>query len=95
MARELTEQAKTARSKEGAPSLPGEMQPVPVQTELTPQDRPQDPVAGDIDPATVTTDEEDEGRLPEATEDSNEAIAEGPLAIGHAAIENADRKSVV
>jgi excinuclease ABC subunit C len=91
MARELTEQAKTARSKEGAPSLPGEMQPVPVQTELTPQDRPQDPVAGDIDPATVTTDEEDEGRLPEATDDSSETIAEGPLAIGHAAIENAVR----
>jgi excinuclease ABC subunit C len=91
MARELTEQAKTAHGKEGTPSLPGEIQPLPVKTELTPQDRPQDLAAGDIDPATVITDEEDDGRLPEATDDSSETIAEGPLAIGHAAIENAVR----
>ena len=45
--------------------------------------------AGDIDPATVNVDDEDEARLPEATEDGNEAIAEGTLAVGHAAIENA------
>jgi excinuclease ABC subunit C len=46
---------------------------------------------GDVDPATVSIDEEDEARLPEAetSEDNNEAIAAGPLAIGHAAIENA------
>jgi excinuclease ABC subunit C len=53
--------------------------------------RAQDLAAGDIDPATVGADEEDEGRLPEAelSEESNETIAEGTLAIGHAAIENA------
>src|ERR1700749_3489866 len=47
------------------------------------------PDTPDIDPATSSADEEDEGRLPDVTEDGNEAIAEGPLAIGHAAIENA------
>ena len=91
MARELTEQAKTARGEEGAPSPPDQTQLAPLQTELTPQERPQDLAAGDIDPATVNADEEDEGRLPEVTEDGNETIAEGPLAIGHAAIENAVR----
>src|SRR5580698_1012445 len=91
MARELTEQAKTARGEEGAPSPPDQTQLAPLQTELTPENRPQDLAAGDIDPATVNADEEDEGRLPEVTEDGNETIAEGPLAIGHAAIENAVR----
>src|SRR6201986_4788387 len=47
------------------------------------------PDTPDIDPATSSADEEDEGRLPDVTEDGNEAIAEGPLALGHAAIENA------
>src|SRR6201996_2740381 len=89
MARELTEQAKTARGEEGAASLPDQAQPAPLQTEPTPQDRPPDLASGDIDPATVNTDEEDEARLPDVTDDGNEAIAEGRLAIGHAAIENA------
>src|ERR1700728_2164180 len=91
MARELTEQAKTDRGEEGAASLPDQAQPAPRQTEPTPQDRPPDLAAGDIDPATVNTDEEDEGRLPVVTEDGNQTIAEGPLAIGHAQIENAVR----
>ncbi|MGJ4952332.1 excinuclease ABC subunit UvrC [Bradyrhizobium sp. HKCCYLS20291] len=44
----------------------------------------------DLDPAAAT-DEDDDGRLPELTEESAEAVGEGPLAIGHAAIENAVR----
>src|SRR3954464_10363039 len=56
---------------------------------------PQDLVAADVDPATSTAEEDDEARLPEAAEDGGEdaaeAIAEGPLAVGHAAIENAVR----
>lgn len=52
---------------------------------------PEDMAAPDIDPANSGTDEEDEGRLPELPEESAEAVAEGPLAMGHAAIENAVR----
>ena len=52
---------------------------------------PQELAAGDIDPATVNAEEEDEARLPEIAEENAEPVAEGPLAIGHAAIENAAR----
>src|SRR3989449_2087790 len=52
---------------------------------------PQDLIAADVDPATSAAEEDDEARLPEAPEESDEAIAEGPLAVGHAAIENAVR----
>ncbi|MEH2552428.1 excinuclease ABC subunit C [Bradyrhizobium sp. AZCC 2262] len=56
---------------------------------------PQDLTAADVDPATSAAEEDDEARLPEAAEDAGEeaaeAIAEGPLAVGHAAIENAVR----
>src|SRR5437868_6353762 len=70
-------------------------------------DKPQDPVqpptpssqpeaqelaAPDIDPATVGTEEEEEPRLPEVAEES-EAVPEGPLAVGHAAIERAVRSA--
>jgi excinuclease ABC subunit C len=81
MAREKTNQANSISGKEPSPSQPDQAQP----------DQAQNLAAGDIDPATVAADEEDEGRLPEAegAEDSNEAVAEGRLAIGHAAIENA------
>ncbi|MGY3448071.1 excinuclease ABC subunit UvrC [Bradyrhizobium sp. USDA 4353] len=44
----------------------------------------------DLDPA-APADEDDDGRLPELTEESLEPIGEGPLATGHAAIENAVR----
>jgi excinuclease ABC subunit C len=44
--------------------------------------------APDIDPATSAEDDDD-GRLPELTEESSEPVAEGTLAVGHAAIENA------
>jgi excinuclease ABC subunit C len=52
---------------------------------------PQDPASGDIDPAMAVSDEDDEARLPEVPEEANEAVPEGPLAVGHAAIENAVR----
>ncbi|CAL79708.1 excinuclease ABC subunit C [Bradyrhizobium sp. ORS 278] len=45
----------------------------------------------DLDPAASGADEDDDGRLPELTEESAEPVGEGPLAIGHAAIENAVR----
>ena len=45
----------------------------------------------DIDPATSASDEDEEARLPEPAEESTEAVAEGPLAVGHAAIERAVR----
>jgi excinuclease ABC subunit C len=46
----------------------------------------------DIDPAdTPAAEEEDEERLPELTEENFEAVGEGPLAVGHAAIEQAVR----
>src|SRR5260370_17466771 len=54
---------------------------------------PQDPalLSDDVDPAISATDEDDEARLPEAPDEPAEAIGEGPLAVGHAAIENAVR----
>ena len=64
----------------GSPPSPGERDPLP-----------QDPAAGDIDPVTATAEEDDEGLLPEAMEEPGEAVAEGPLAAGHAAIDRAVR----
>ncbi|KRR29314.1 excinuclease ABC subunit UvrC [Bradyrhizobium retamae] len=58
------------------------------QPDLPPQDLT---AAADVDPATSAAEEDDEARLPEAPEEPAEAIAEGPLAVGHAAIENAVR----
>jgi excinuclease ABC subunit C len=52
---------------------------------------PQDLASADVDPATSAAEEDDEARLPEAPDEPAEAIGEGPLAIGHAAIENAVR----
>jgi excinuclease ABC subunit C len=43
----------------------------------------------DIDPATVVVEEDDEARLPEAADDSVEAVGEGRLASGRAAIQRA------
>jgi excinuclease ABC subunit C len=45
----------------------------------------------DIDPATSPAEDDEEARLPEMQEEPTEAVAEGPLAVGHAAIENAVR----
>src|SRR6201986_4042163 len=47
------------------------------------------PDTPDIDPATSSADEDEDARLPNLTEEPVEAVAEGPLAVGHAAIENA------
>ncbi len=44
---------------------------------------PQELSAADVDPATSVAEEDDEARLPEAAEDTGEAIAEGTLAVGH------------
>ena len=65
----------------------------PVQPP-TPSSQPeaQELAAPDVDPATVSTEEEDEPRLPEVAEES-EAVPEGPLAVGHAAIERAVRSA--
>jgi excinuclease ABC subunit C len=52
---------------------------------------PQGLAAADVDPAIATAEDDDEARLPEVAEESAETVAEGPLAIGHAAIENAVR----
>src|SRR6185295_12550955 len=47
--------------------------------------------SADLDPATSAAEEDEEARLPEVPEEPAEAVAEGPLAVGHAAIENAVR----
>src|SRR5258705_4915658 len=52
---------------------------------------PQDLVSADVDPATSAAEEDDEGRLPEAPEEPADAVAEGRLAVGRAAIEHAVR----
>jgi excinuclease ABC subunit C len=83
MAHDSTDQAK-ASSRRKPPSGP---EPIPAEADLPPQEL----AAGDIDPATVNAEEEDEPRLPEIAEENAEPVAEGPLAIGHAAIENAVR----
>lgn len=47
--------------------------------------------AADVDPATAVAEDDEEARLPEATEETTDPVAEGTLAVGHAAIENAVR----
>src|ERR1700758_571157 len=49
------------------------------------------PDTPDIDPATSPPDEDEEALLPDLAEEPTDAVAEGPLAHGHAAIENAVR----
>ncbi len=73
--------AKKARSGANATVLP--------QEPSTPQDLGL--ISGDLDPAMTPPDEDDEALLPEVPEELSDAIAEGPLAVGHAAIENAVR----
>src|SRR5690349_1035647 len=57
-------------------------------SDMPPQDAA---VTGDIDPATAAAEDDDEARLPDLAEEPAEAIAEGGLTAGHAAIENAVR----
>jgi excinuclease ABC subunit C len=54
-------------------------------------DMPEQDTAADIDPATASADEDEETRLPDIVEEPAEAIAEGGLTAGHAAIEAAVR----
>src|SRR3982074_2144303 len=72
-----------------SPKAPGRRgsEPASQQPDLSPQEV----VSGDIDPATSGAEEDDEARLPEAPEEPNEAVPEGRLAVGHAAIEHAGR----
>jgi excinuclease ABC subunit C len=56
-----------------------------------PEVLPQDASAGDIDPATAVAEDDEEARLPHVPEEPADAVADGPLAVGHAAIENAVR----
>ena len=62
-------------------------EPAPDQPDLPPADL----ARGDVDPATVNAEEDEEPRLPEVAEEPSEAVAEGPLAVGHAAINRAVR----
>jgi len=54
-------------------------------------DLPVDAPSGDIDPATAVAEDDEEAWLPEVPEEPTEAVPEGPLAVGHAAIEQAVR----
>jgi excinuclease ABC subunit C len=54
-------------------------------------DMPPQDANADIDPATTTAEDDEEARLPDIPEEPAEAIAEGGLTVGHAAIENAVR----
>lgn len=45
----------------------------------------------DIDPATVNAEDDDDGRLPDIIDETDEAVPEGTLAVGRAAIEHAVR----
>jgi excinuclease ABC subunit C len=62
---------------DSAPGLP----PLPGRADAT----------QDIDPQTATADDDEEARLPDMLDDSGEAVLEGPLAVGRAAIEHAVR----
>jgi excinuclease ABC subunit C len=60
--------------------------------DLPPPDRASQALSPpDLDPATSAAEEDEEARLPDLPEDTTEAVADGPLAVGHAAIENAVR----
>lgn len=74
-----------------APMVRRGPEPVPERPDLPPQDL----AAGDTDPASASSEDDDEARLPELSDEISEepieAIPEGRLAVGHAAIENAVR----
>lgn len=86
--------SRTARrGSESAPRQPDLPSQDPAAQELAAQGLAAEDLAAaeDIDPASASAEEDDEARLPEVPEEPAEAIAEGPLAVGHAAIENAVR----
>ena len=95
---DLRPDARTARH--GSELMPeqadlppqGPLQPDLASQDLAPQDlAPLDLPAGDTDPATASSEDDDEARLPDLAEETTEPIPEGRLAVGHAAIENAMR----
>jgi len=71
----------------GPPAARRGSKPGPRQPDLPPQEA----AAADIDPATAIAEEDDEALLPEVPEELSEPVPEGPLAVGHAAIEHAVR----
>src|SRR2546430_16016086 len=79
--------------KTDRPKAPGPRKPkAGPGADLPPQDRAsQDSATPDIDPATSPTEEDEEARLPDMPEEAIEAVAEGQLGVGHAAIGNAVR----
>jgi excinuclease ABC subunit C len=103
MDHDSTDNPKASRRRKARPGS----EPARLQPDLPPQDLSGTDLAGqglagqglagdglaadDIDPATVNAEEDDEARLPEVAEESGEPLAEGRLAVGHAAIENAVR----
>src|SRR3954452_4671277 len=68
------------------PEAPDPLETPGSQPDLAPQQ-----AGGDVDPATTTAEGDEEARLPEVPDETNEPVAEGPLALGHAAIERAVR----
>src|ERR1700682_4387110 len=76
------------------PNPPG-APPPPISQPGSRPDLPPDPPSGDIDPAMANAEEDDEVRLPEVPEEASEAVPEGPLAVGHAAIEHAVRHAPI
>lgn len=71
----------------GAPAARRGSKPGAPQPDLPPQEA----AAADIDPAAAIAEEDDEALLPEVPEELSEPVPEGPLAVGHAAIEHAVR----
>src|SRR5271166_1897997 len=65
--------------------------PGPEPADLPPPALAQHPDPADIDPATANAEEDEEARLPGLSDEANEAVPEGRLAVGHAAIEQAVR----
>jgi excinuclease ABC subunit C len=83
MNQDPADQPETPRDPIGQSEVPGNGSP-----------RPSPPAAAgaqDIDPATVNADDDDEARLPDLVDDSADAVVEGTLAVGRAAIEHAVR----
>jgi excinuclease ABC subunit C len=79
--------------KTDRPNAPGPRKAAAASADLPPEDATfKDPAAPDIDPETATAaDEDEEARLPDVVEEPTDTVAEGPLAVGHAAIEQAVR----
>jgi excinuclease ABC subunit C len=72
---------------------PPAKRPEPLQSQpgSAPDLPPPEPTSPDVDPATIAAEEDDEARLPEIVDAGSEAVPEGPLAVGRAAIEVAVR----